>query len=126
MRQSIWRFYHQNLYQSFISRGWKIPAYPLNESEISGHIFYLIAPTIDQRNALLDYLSEHGIQSTFHYQPLHKSPAGIQFGRSKGNFPETEIASNCLLRLPIWPDLDQKDLEFIVEIMQSFLKNTKY
>jgi dTDP-4-amino-4,6-dideoxygalactose transaminase len=120
-RRFIWKFYFQNLHDPFTAKGWRFAKLPHIESEMSGHIFYMIAPTQENRNGLLDHLANNGIQSTFHYQPLHKSPAGIKFGRSSGSFTETDVASSCLLRLPIYPDLNDSEIEYIVEVLLRFL-----
>jgi dTDP-4-amino-4,6-dideoxygalactose transaminase len=123
-RQLIWKFYHDQLAQEFHSMGWKIQSHPGNDSQISGHIFYMIAPTRSLRDALLDYLSSNGIQATFHYQALHDSPAGRNYGKSIGDYQQTDIASNQLIRLPLYPDLSRQDMEFITEKCLHFLKTS--
>ena len=51
---------------------------------------------------VLEQLSKAGVNAVFHYIPLHSSAAGQQYGRSVGNLSQTNKASDCLLRLPLW------------------------
>jgi dTDP-4-amino-4,6-dideoxygalactose transaminase len=44
-------------------------------------MYYVILPTADIRNELLEALKEVHINAIFHYIPLHSSPAGMRYGR---------------------------------------------
>lgn len=95
----------------------------------NGHIFYLILNDPETRCDLLAHMNANGIGATFHYVPLHSSPAGIRFGRSPLPLPYTERAGNCLIRLPLFPDMTLEQQEKVIQIANEFLlarAQTKY
>ena len=49
----------------------------------------------------MDFLKKNGIQTTFHYVPLHNSPAGIKYAKGK-NLKNTEKLAKSLVRMPIF------------------------
>ncbi len=112
-RSEIWQYYYQNI------RGWaeglgvSLPGVP-DYANHNSHLFYLVFPSQEMRNLFMKYLSGAGIQTTFHYQSLHNSSyykplyEGIPL-------PEAEKYSNCLVRLPLYPDLKSEEQQYIVE-----------
>jgi dTDP-4-amino-4,6-dideoxygalactose transaminase len=87
----------------------------------NGHIFYLILNDTETRNNLLAYLKAQGIGATFHYVPLHDSPAGKRFGRTPLPLPNTEKAGHCLIRLPIFPEMTSQQQERVIQVTNQFL-----
>jgi dTDP-4-amino-4,6-dideoxygalactose transaminase len=77
-------------------------------------MFYILLNSEKERNNLMDKLKENGIYAIFHYIPLHSSLMGIKMGYKIGDFPITENLSGRLLRLPMYADLGEKELEYIV------------
>jgi len=61
-----------------------------------------------ERDALIHALAAEQIQATFHYIPLHSSPAGQRFGRAAGELPVTDSIAERIVRLPLWPGLDEE------------------
>jgi dTDP-4-amino-4,6-dideoxygalactose transaminase len=59
------------------------------------------------------------IASVFHYQPLHLSRMGRQYGYSPGDFPVTEHVSDRLVRLPFYNSMAEEELQRIVEAIIS-------
>ena len=86
----------------------------------NGHIFFMITRSLDERSALMSYLKEKGIASVFHYIPLHSSPAGLQYGRMSGNLPVTEDMSDRVLRLPMYYEMKEKDVDRVVDGINDF------
>jgi dTDP-4-amino-4,6-dideoxygalactose transaminase len=70
--------------------------------EHNGHIYYVLLPTAEKRDAALRALVSAGIKAQFHYIPLHLSPAGQTYGRAHGGLPVTCDLAARLLRLPLW------------------------
>ena len=83
-------------------------------------MYYLVLPSLEKRQALLGYLNDHDINSVFHYQPLHLSHMGRQFGGKTGDCPVTESVSDRLLRLPFYNDLTQEDQSRVVDRITAF------
>jgi dTDP-4-amino-4,6-dideoxygalactose transaminase len=80
----------------------------------------LHAPTAEAQQRLLAYLRENGIIGTFHYVPLHSSPAGQKFGRTVGNMANTDAFSSRLVRVPLWTGLTSADVDRILATLESF------
>jgi dTDP-4-amino-4,6-dideoxygalactose transaminase len=83
-------------------------------------MFYLLAPSLRERQSLIAHLKLLGITSPFHYLPLHLSEMGRRFGGKVGDCPVTEDISDRLLRLPFYNDLSESDLERVVEGVLSY------
>ena len=54
------------------------------------HLFHILLPTQDIRDALLKHLNSRGIHAVFHYVPLHSSPAGIRLSGESVHLPITD------------------------------------
>lgn len=90
------------------------------ECAINGHILYLILSSLEERDDLINHLRSNGIYSVFHYVPLHSSPAGIRYGRVHGTMQTTDRISDCLLRLPLYFDMEDVEIVKVVEAIFSF------
>ena len=118
-RERIWDFYNQNLADWADTNGVQRPYVP-NYCTQPYHMYYLILPSLDSRQALIQHLKSRGILSVFHYLPLHTSNMGQQFGGKPGDCPVTERVSDCLLRLPFFNMLTEDTQQEIVEAIQAF------
>ena len=83
-------------------------------------MFYLLLPSLEEREALIRHLKAHGILSVFHYLPLHLSAMGRRFGGREGDCPVTERVSERLLRLPFYNDMSEADQAFVVDTMSKY------
>lgn len=86
----------------------------------NGHMFYLKTPALEQRSRLISFLAEHYIMATFHYVPLHSSLAGKRFGEFLGNDLHTTQESERLLRLPMFYNLEDYEIEQVIETTNNF------
>lgn len=100
-RIQIWNAYHDGLNGMTNIELQKIP----KECAHNGHIFYIKVKDLEEREKLMKYLKENGIQSTFHYVPLHSSPAGVKYGDFEKDIFTTKESSR-LVRLPLYPDIE--------------------
>lgn len=118
-RQRIWEYYYDGLKDWAEERSVRLPAVPAY-CEQPYHMFYLILPSLEQRQALIDHLKAQDILSVFHYLPLHLSPMGKRYGGKEGDCPVTESVSEVLLRLPFYNELTEADQMRVVEAVRSF------
>jgi dTDP-4-amino-4,6-dideoxygalactose transaminase len=118
-RQRIWEYYHEHLQDWAQDHGVQLPTVP-SHCEQSYHMFYLLLPSLEQRQALIDHLKARRILAVFHYLPLHLSDMGRHFGGREGDCPVTEDVSDRLLRLPFYNDLEDADQAFVVEAIRGF------
>lgn len=88
----------------------------------NGHIFYIITQTLVERTELIKFLKENNINAVFHYVPLHSSPAGRQYGRNNGEMKVTDNISERLLRLPIYFEMTDVDVDRVAEFIIKFYK----
>lgn len=86
----------------------------------NGHLFYLLTRSLEERTQLMQYLKQSGIGAVFHYIPLHSSPAGQKYGRVSGDMNVTNEISDTLLRLPVYYGINDSDIEYVVNKIQSF------
>jgi dTDP-4-amino-4,6-dideoxygalactose transaminase len=66
-------------------------------------------------------MHEQGVHATFHYVPLHLSPAGRRFAAREVACPVTTAISERLLRLPFYTDMTEAELERAVEVFVTAL-----
>jgi dTDP-4-amino-4,6-dideoxygalactose transaminase len=88
--------------------------------EQSYHMYYLIMPSLEKRQALISFLKSRGILSVFHYVPLHLSPMGQRMGGRNGSCPITEDRSERLMRLPFYNSLTPDDQDQVIQAIQEF------
>ncbi len=98
----------------------RLPVIP-EDCRSNYHLFYILLPTAEQRDALLAHLKSQGIYAVFHYVPLHTSPMGRKFGYKEGDLPVTEDLWARLIRLPMFYDLTGEMQQTIVSKIQAFL-----
>jgi dTDP-4-amino-4,6-dideoxygalactose transaminase len=123
-RQRIWECYRTHLESWSRQTGARMPAIP-PECEQAYHMFYLILPSPQCRDALITHLKAHGILSVFHYVPLHLSEMGRRFAARATECLVTEDVSARLLRLPFYNDLTESEQSRVVSGISSFAWQTK-
>jgi dTDP-4-amino-4,6-dideoxygalactose transaminase len=119
-RRQIWENYFEQLQDWALQHQVQLPTIP-NHCEQSYHMFYLLLPSLEIRQALIDHLKARGVLSVFHYLPLHLSDMGRRFGGQEGDCPVTEDVSDRLLRLPFYNDLEEADQAFVISAIQEFV-----
>src|SRR5690606_28864244 len=91
----------------------KLPYIPNNATN-NAHMFYLVCENVEQRTEIINRLKTNNISAVFHYLSLHKSP----FYHSKHDGRELKMSdyfSDCLVRLPMFYELSEKQLQKIIE-----------
>lgn len=88
----------------------------------NAHMFYIKTKDLAERTSLISFLKEKGVNAVFHYIPLHSSPAGKQFGIFNGEDKYTTKESERILRLPMYYNLEEQDIIYIVEKVKEFYK----
>lgn len=118
-RRRIWEYYQANLAEWAYRQGACLPTVP-DHCEQPYHMFYMLLPSLELRQALIAHLKARGILSVFHYVPLHLAPMGRQWGYGPGDCPVTEDVSGRLLRLPFYNDLGEAEQARVVAAIQQF------
>lgn len=101
------------------SNGVRLQAHPAGCAP-PAHLFCLLMPDLAERTRFLAFTREHGVATTFHYLPLHTSPAGRRFGSAPFGCPNSEDVSDRLVRLPVFSDISQAEIARVVEVVNEF------
>jgi len=117
-RKEIWETYYRELEAWAEENSVRMPFVPAH-CEQTYHMFYLLFPDLEKRQAAISFLKERGIQAVFHYLPLHLSPMGEKFGGKEGECPVTEKVSDQLLRLPFYTNMNKEDQMRVIETLKT-------
>ncbi|MGW8267875.1 MAG: dTDP-4-amino-4,6-dideoxygalactose transaminase [Longimicrobiales bacterium] len=112
-RRKLWKNYFRELSSWARERVIALPTVP-EHCDQAFHMFYLLLPSLEARQSLIDHLKTREISAVFHYQPLHISPMGKRFGGRAGDCPVTESVSERLLRLPFYNGMEESDQERVI------------
>jgi dTDP-4-amino-4,6-dideoxygalactose transaminase len=114
LRRNHASFYNENLTKDVVK--------PV-EAKGAKHVYYMYVIRTSRRDELMKYLKEHGISCGVHYPiPLHLQPAYKKLGLKKGSFPVSEKLAGEILSIPIYPELTDGQLSYIVDNVKGFFK----
>ena len=120
-RKYIWDFYFKNL-KEFSEKGYfkfqKLPDFATNNA----HMFYILCRSPEERDKLIVFLKSKGIYAVFHYLSLDKSP----FYRDKTanhEMKNSDYYTDHLLRLPLYYELSDDDLNYVVENLKAYYRD---
>lgn len=118
-RLATWNYYYKEL-QPLADAG-KIELPTITEDCMhNAHMFYIKCKTLEERTAFIAYMKANGVQTTFHYIPLHSAPAGVKFGRFNGEDVYTTAESDRLVRMPMYFGMTEEDRKTVVDNIRSF------
>ena len=87
----------------------------------NAHIFFVVLKDRAARDSLKRQLAAEGIDALTHYEPLHRSVAGLRHGRFDAPLVETDRVTSCLLRLPLYPGLGD-DQERVIDAVTRWCR----
>ncbi len=106
-------------YNEGLSRiaGVRIP----EEAAYGTSVFNQYVIRADRRDELMEFLRRGGIGCEIYYPlPLHRQECFEFLGASEGDFPESERASRETLALPVYPELDEEQIDYVIETIAGF------
>ena len=118
-RIKIWSRYHNELASWASSNSVITPTVP-DGCEHTGHVYHLRFQRGIQRDKFIEHLKNLSIYAVFHYQPLHLSTVGRSIGGKDGQFPITESAGDCLIRLPLFNTMSEDEQSHVIESVKVF------
>ena len=118
-RRRIWETYYRELSTWAEENQIQMPFVPAH-CEQTYHMFYILLPSLEQRQAAIAHLKERGVQAVFHYLPLHLSPMGEKLGGKAGDCPVTERVSDQLLRLPFYTNMTEDEQKSVITAIKEF------
>lgn len=96
------------------------PVRVLDGAESARHLFVIRAP---DRDGLQESLIGEGIQTLIHYPvPAHLQPAYRNLGQGEGSCPVAEKAAREVLSLPLYPELQESQVERVAEAIRGYYR----
>lgn len=122
-RKEIWHRYYEGL-NGKIGNDVKLPFIPEYATN-NAHMFYLLCPSLAYRSALMKFLKENDVMTTFHYLPLHSSKYYVD--KHDGRvLPNCDRYADTLLRLPLFYELSEWEIDKIIKLIIEFCNNKSY
>ncbi len=88
----------------------------------NAHLFYLLLESEEVRREFIKYMANNGVETSFHYVPLHTSSAGKRFAKFNANdLTQTVSLSKRLVRLPLYADLKSEEVDRVIDTALHFL-----
>ena len=115
---TIWQNYHHALAGLEATGKLRRPTVPADCTH-NAHMYYVLLDSLAKRTEVIARLKLSGINSVFHYVPLHSSPAGMKYGRASGQLPNTVALADRLVRLPIWLGMGDGQDQVISELTKA-------
>lgn len=116
-RKSLWDKYYEILSPVAGQGRFKLPNIP-DYATNNAHMFYLVCNSLEDRSSLIQKLKEHDVMAVFHYLSLHSSPY-YQDKHDGRELPNCDRYADCLVRLPMYYDLEVTDVERICQLIQA-------
>ncbi len=118
-RLACWKQYFEQL-RDLAEAGYiELPFVP-KECVHNGHMFYIKTTGLEERNRFISFMKENGVQTVFHYVPLHTAAAGEKFGRFAGEDNYTTKESERIVRLPMYYGLTEEEVSCVTEQVHAF------
>lgn len=93
--------------------GYKLQRIPNNYK----HVYHLYVIQSENRDKLKEYLAEKGVQTQIHYpKPLNQ----FGFFKNHGTMPIADAMSDKLLSLPIYPEMTQEQVDYVIDLLRKF------
>ncbi len=118
-RMHVWNTYHE-CFAPLEAEGLVARPFIPDYAQHNAHCYYLILPSGEDRNRMLDDMRAKGVGAVFHYIPLHSAPCGVAQGYRAEDLPLTEEYAARLIRLPLFSGMAEEDLAHIVNSVASF------
>ncbi len=117
-RKALWQQYYDGLKPLAEKGFFKLPELP-DFATNNGHMFYLVCNSLEDRTKLIAHLKANDILAVFHYLSLHSSEyyAPKHDGRE---LPNCDMFADCLVRLPLFFELGESELNFIVRQIETY------
>lgn len=121
-RAATWDAYAARLSPLAGEIGMRLPDPVGNERTMNGHIFHVLLPDARHRETVMEGMKARGIGCSFHYVPLHSSPAGQRLGRAPLGCPVTDDVAPRLMRLPLYYGMPADAVDRVADALADTLR----
>ena len=85
------------------------------------HIYNQYIVRVDKRDEMREFLTKNEIGTEIYYPvPFHLQECFKDLGHKKGDFPISEFSADTSIALPIYPELSDEQLVYVVETFKKF------
>jgi len=119
-RKEIWDRYYTALAPLADTGKVRLPFLPRFASN-NAHTFYMVFNDLETRTKFISHMKANGVQTPFHYVALHNSPFYINKHDGR-ELAMVETYQDCLVRLPLFYDLESNDVEKVIALTKEFFK----
>lgn len=123
-RKDIWRQYYEGLKPLENKDFVKLPFIP-NYATNNAHMFYMTCRSLDERQKLIAYLKVNGVCAVFHYLALHRSKYYTEHYAERPDLPNCDRYADTLVRLPMFFELKDEEVKYIIEKVNEFYRIDK-
>lgn len=116
-RKVHWYQYYEGLQDWAKDNGVQMPFIPSFATN-NAHMFYMVCKDAQQRETIIQKLKENGVLAVFHYLSLHKSPYYKEKHDGR-ELPLSDFYSDCLIRLPMFYELEEEQIKYIIDTIVS-------
>lgn len=116
-RKEHWNQYYEGLQDWAKDNGVQMPLVPSFATN-NAHMFYMVCKDAQQRKAIIQKLKDNGVLAVFHYLSLHKSPYYKEKHDGR-DLPLSDHYSDCLIRLPMFYELEEEQIKYIIDNIVS-------
>jgi len=117
-RKILWNAYYEKLKHLQDENLIQLPQLPVSSTN-NAHMFYLVCKNLKERTGLIQILKNNNITSVFHYISLHNS-SYFEKQHNGRDLPNADNYTNCLLRLPLYYELDLESVNRICTIITDY------
>lgn len=94
------------------------------EAEYAYHVYHQYTIKTKNRDQLREFLSSRGIGTAIHYpMGLHMQEAYRTLGYVEGDLPNCEEVASQVLSLPMFPELTDEEVTYVVEAIKEFFRS---
>jgi len=93
-------------------------------SDFAYHVYHQYTIKMGNRDGLRDFLTGKGIGTAIHYPlGLHLQDAYLPLGYKKGDLPNCDEVSGQVLSLPMFPEIEDAEAEYVCSMIGEFFKD---
>ena len=86
------------------------------------HVYHIYGVRVQDRDGVLQRMAARGVNCAIHYPvPIHLQKAYAFLGLGPGSFPVAELCAKEFLSLPMYPELTEEQIRFVVDTLKECL-----